>query len=122
MDEIPEQEQEPEPVPEADEPVEPVPEISAAAPVSADDTATPPPGALPDLGPSEAAAGERTSDLVRLPGAGPGLIWMLNECEIHTLADLAAADCTDLTARMGLAGRILDLGGWIAFARAAEVR
>ncbi len=93
----------PEPVLEAEEPLAPVPDIAAA-----EETAMTPLIGRPDL--------------ARLPGAGPGLIWMLNECEIHTLSDLAAADCTALTARMGLAGRILDLGGWIAFARSAEGR
>lgn len=111
---------------------EPVPEVSAVAPVPAAAAAMAPALGTPDpvvqeIAPSdlaapETSAPERALDLARLPGAGPGLIWMLNECEIHSLSDLAAADCTDLTARMGLAGRILDLGGWIAFARAAEAR
>lgn len=111
---------------------EPVPEVSAVAPVPAAAAAMAPALGAPDpvvqeIAPSdlaapETSAPERALDLARLPGAGPGLIWMLNECEIHSLSDLAAADCADLTARMGLAGRILDLGGWIAFARAAEAR
>lgn len=111
---------------------EPVPEVPAVAPVPAAAAAMAPALGVPDpvvqenapsdLAAPETSAPERALDLARLPGAGPGLIWMLNECEIHSLSDLAAADCTDLTARMGLAGRILDLGGWIAFARAAEAR
>ena len=111
---------------------EPESEVSAVAPVPAAAAAMAPALGTPDpavqeIAPSDLAAPgtsapERALDLARLPGAGPGLIWMLNECEIHSLSDLAAADCTDLTARMGLAGRILDLGGWIAFARAAEAR
>lgn len=111
---------------------EPEPEVPAVAPVPAAAAAMAPALGAPDpvvqeIAPSdlaapETSAPERALDLARLPGAGPGLIWMLNECEIHSLSDLAAADCTDLTARMGLAGRILDLGGWIAFARAAEAR
>lgn len=111
---------------------EPEPEATAVAPVPAAAAAVAPAPGTPDpavreIAPSDRAAPEtsapdRALDLARLPGAGPGLIWMLNECEIHSLSDLAAADCTDLTARMGLAGRILDLGGWIAFARAAEAR
>lgn len=111
---------------------EPVPEVPAVAPVPAAAAAMAPALGTPDpvvqeTAPSdpvapETSTPERALDLARLPGAGPGLIWMLNECEIHSLSDLAAADCTDLTARMGLAGRILDLGGWIAFARAAEAR
>lgn len=111
---------------------EPEPEVPAVAPVPAAAAAMAPALGTPDpvvqeTAPSdpvapETSTPERALDLARLPGAGPGLIWMLNECEIHSLSDLAAADCTDLTARMGLAGRILDLGGWIAFARAAEGR
>lgn len=119
------------PIEDSPEP-EPVPEVPAVAPVPAAAAAMAPALGAPDpvvqeIAPSDLAAPEtstpeRALDLARLPGAGPGLIWMLNECEIHSLSDLAAADCTDLTARMGLAGRILDLGGWIAFARAAEAR
>lgn len=111
---------------------EPEPEVPAVAPVPAVAAAMAPALGAPDpvvqenapsdLVAPETSAPERALDLARLPGAGPGLIWMLNECEIHSLSDLAAADCADLTARMGLAGRILDLGGWIAFARAAEAR
>ena len=58
-------------------------------------------------------------DLVLLPGAGDGLVWMLGECGINTLAELARADADELTERMGLVGQMLDLHAWIAFARAS---
>ncbi|ETD90629.1 hypothetical protein ACTTAL_05375 [Rhodobacter capsulatus] len=104
---------------------DPEPAADAAALPSAAEPATEISGApsephTPCASAAEGAAEDRRSDLARLPGAGPGLIWMLKECDIHRLEDLAAADCAELTARMGLAGRILDLGGWIAFARAAD--
>ncbi|WP_444461527.1 hypothetical protein [Rhodobacter capsulatus] len=111
-------------LPEAPMP-DPEPAADAAALPSAADPAAEISGApsephTPCASAAEGAAEDRRSDLARLPGAGPGLIWMLKECDIHRLEDLAAADCAELTARMGLAGRILDLGGWIAFARAAD--
>ena len=56
-------------------------------------------------------------DLDRLPGAGPGLIWMLNECGIETLSDLTQADATALTAQLGVVGQILDLDRLITFAK-----
>ena len=60
-------------------------------------------------------------DLDRLPGAGPGLIWMLRQCGIFTLADLAACDAAALGARLGLVGQILDVSLWRDFAlREAE--
>ena len=59
------------------------------------------------------------SDLVLLPGAGDGLVWMLGQCGINTLVELARADADELTERMGLVGQMLDLQAWIAFARAS---
>ena len=59
------------------------------------------------------------SDLLLLPGAGDGLVWMLGQCGINTLAELARADADELTERMGLVGQMLDLHAWIAFAGAA---
>ena len=61
----------------------------------------------------------RESDLTLLPGAGDGLVWMLGQCGIYSLAELGRADADELTERMGLAGQMLDLHAWIAFARAA---
>ena len=57
-------------------------------------------------------------DLAELPGAGPGLIWMLNQCGISSLQQLAAADPTRLSTDMGVVGQILDVEKWIAFAAA----
>ena len=56
------------------------------------------------------------ADLDKLPGAGPGLIWMLNQCEIFTLADLAAQKADDLSPKLGVVGQILDVERWIRFA------
>lgn len=58
-----------------------------------------------------------SSDLSRLPGIGPGLIWLFGTAGIHTLEDLAAAEPEALRTRLGLAGQLLDLDGWIAAAR-----
>jgi predicted flap endonuclease-1-like 5' DNA nuclease len=59
-------------------------------------------------------AGE--SDLHMLPGAGPGLVWMLQRCGVTSLDDLAQADPEVLTDQMGLIGQMLDLSSWVAFA------
>jgi predicted flap endonuclease-1-like 5' DNA nuclease len=58
----------------------------------------------------------KASDLHALPGAGSGLVWMLEQCGIRSMADLSGADAADLAARMGLVGQMLDLDAWIAFA------
>ncbi len=71
------------------------------------------PESLADQTPYEAAA---SSDLTELPGAGPGLIWMLEQCGVRSLAELAQAEPDGLTAQMGLVGEMLDLAGWVAFA------
>lgn len=59
------------------------------------------------------------SDLYCLRGAGAGLVWMLEQCGVHTLADLAAADPAILQQRMGLIGQILDLEDWVNYAKAS---
>ncbi|MEE4117754.1 MAG: hypothetical protein V2I65_01935 [Paracoccaceae bacterium] len=66
-----------------------------------------PPGSMRALG---------QSDLHMLPGAGPGLVWMLQQCGVTSLDDLARADPEALTDRMGLVGQMLDLSSWVAFA------
>lgn len=63
------------------------------------------------------AAEVAASDLNQLPGAGVGLVWMLAQCGIHSLADLARADGDDLAQQMGLVGQILDLSHWITIAQ-----
>lgn len=79
---------------------------------------------LPQTEPADADAAPETliddwksNDLVKLPGAGPGLIWMLAQCNIDSLATLATQNATDLTTRLGVVGQILDVGQWIAFAQ-----
>ena len=57
------------------------------------------------------------SDLFTLPGAGSGLVWMLQTVGIRTLCDLADADPVRLTADLGLIGQILNIRDWIAFAK-----
>ena len=56
-------------------------------------------------------------DLIALPGAGPGLIWMLQQCGITTMRDLAQADAADLTLKLGLVGQILNIQTWLDHAR-----
>lgn len=55
-----------------------------------------------------------SSDLHRLPGAGPGLVWILQRAGIETLGQLAVADAASLAGRLGLIGELLDLPAWIA--------
>lgn len=62
------------------------------------------------------------SDLSLLPGAGPGLIWMLQKCGIASLEDLAAADAGTLMPRLGLVGQIADVQGWLRFAKQRVAR
>jgi hypothetical protein len=57
------------------------------------------------------------SNLSSLPGAGPGLIWMLQKCGIETLQDLALADPALLVPRLGLVGKIADVHGWHRYAQ-----
>lgn len=57
------------------------------------------------------------SDLFDLPGAGPGLVWMLESSGVKSLAELAVADADQLETEMGLVARILDLKFWISFAQ-----
>lgn len=57
------------------------------------------------------------SDLFLLPGAGPGLVWLLGECGIRSMGELAAADAERLAGRMGVIGELLDLDHWIDLAR-----
>ena len=58
-------------------------------------------------------------DLDRLPGAGPGLVWALEQAGVARLADLAACAPAPLADRLGPIGGLIDLPGWIAFARSA---
>lgn len=69
----------------------------------------------PAVAPQVAGAAD---DLSQLPGAGPGLIWMLHQCGIASLADLAAADPNGLSHKLGLVGQILDVSVWRNFALA----
>lgn len=57
------------------------------------------------------------SDLLNLPGAGEGLVWVLSRCSVHSMADLAAADQTKLTKDLGLIAQIFDVQYWIEFAQ-----
>lgn len=57
------------------------------------------------------------SELLKLPGSGPGLVWMLEKCGVSSMEDLATADSERLKSEMGLVAKILDLDYWIDFAR-----
>lgn len=63
------------------------------------------------------AAVDPDTDLFDLPGAGAGMVWMFHQCGIRSLADLAEADGSDLSLRLGVVGHILNVEPWIAFAR-----
>lgn len=67
------------------------------------------------LAPEPVAA---ASDLERLPGVGPNLVWVLEQAGIACLADLAPLDAADLVDRLGPIGRLVPAAGWIAAARA----
>ncbi len=93
--------------PDAEPASEPEAEV---APAPAASPSAPPPVAQP-----QAASVE--SDLDGLPGAGPGLIWMLHRAGVPDLATLAQADQQELAQKLGVIGEILDLGYWIDHAR-----
>lgn len=59
----------------------------------------------------------RENELSKLPGAGPGLIWMLKACQITSLEQLALQDDEALSRKLGVVGQIIDVGRWIDFAR-----
>lgn len=67
-----------------------------------------------------AAASPPPSDLDRLPGVGPGLIWALERAGLHRLADIAPLEPPELAVRLGPLGRLVPAARWIAAARAAE--
>ena len=60
------------------------------------------------------------SDLERLPGVGPNLVWALEQAGIACLADLVPLAPEDLIDRLGPIGRLVPAAGWIAAARAAQ--
>lgn len=99
---IAEQALEPEPAPELEPEAEPAPESQAA-------------GLPPERLVEPSAAGE--PDLDRLPGIGPGLVWILQQSGVRSLADLAAFEPSDLRVRVGFVGALVNLEAWIAFAR-----
>lgn len=76
----------------------------------------PEPLEVPEPAPTETEADFESSDLNALPGAGPGLVWMLHQCGVRSLADLAESDPDVLTPKLGVVGQILDVGKWIDFA------
>lgn len=69
-------------------------------------------GPAPGPDPSPAA-----SDLERLEGVGPGLLWALRRAGIAALADLASLEPEGLAARLGPLGRLVPARAWIATAR-----
>jgi hypothetical protein len=73
-------------------------------------------------GPEPVAEASAPTGLYALPGAGPGLIWMLGQVGIDSMEDLARADADDLGRKLGLVGQILNVGSWVEFARSADGR
>ncbi|WP_245834106.1 hypothetical protein [Yoonia maricola] len=80
----------------------------------------------PDFGPDmtvKAAVGPvaddawSESELAQLPGAGPGLVWMLGQCGVTTLTQLAERDASVLSNQLGVVGQILDVSQWVSFAQ-----
>ena len=90
----------------------------AAAPAAGPGAGQPAaPGAvLPFQRPAETGRAA-ASDLDRLQGIGPGLLWALRRAGIAGLADLAALEPATLAARLGPLGRLVPAGDWIAVAR-----
>ncbi|MEM9475907.1 MAG: hypothetical protein AAGA71_11475 [Pseudomonadota bacterium] len=57
------------------------------------------------------------SELLDLPCAGEGMVWLFQQCGITSMADLAQADAENLSQQLGIVGYILDITPWIEFAR-----
>lgn len=55
--------------------------------------------------------------LETLPGIGPGMIWVLQQRGMHSLADLASADKAQLREALGLLGPFIDIDGWVNHAQ-----
>lgn len=110
----------------------PEPDPLAPSPDDAVETEEVAAEAAPDASELEAAPAEdqasveetgeewRDSPLASLPGAGPGLVWMLNQCNVRTLEDLAAQDSQLLSQKLGVVGQILDVSRWIELAQGAQ--
>jgi predicted flap endonuclease-1-like 5' DNA nuclease len=79
-----------------------------------------PPPAAPAAEPAAVLRFQRpeASDLARLPGVGPGLIWAMERAGLRRLADLAPLEPKELAARLGPLGRLVPAQSWIAAARA----
>jgi predicted flap endonuclease-1-like 5' DNA nuclease len=107
------------PAPDHDEPTDEPLEAGTPDDPTAPETLQADTAPADDAGPDTAEAPVvHRSDLQRLPGAGVGLIWLLQECGVHSLSDLAQCSPERLRERMGLVGQILELDDWIAFAAA----
>lgn len=98
--------------PPAEPEVEPVVQCSDQAGAVTEQEET----ALDNVSPSASPPDLEGSDLNSLPGAGPGLVWMLHQCGVSSLADLAVSDAAELTPKLGVVGQILDVSKWIDFA------
>jgi predicted flap endonuclease-1-like 5' DNA nuclease len=90
--------------------------------LTGDRARAPAPAPAPEPGavlPFQRPAITAPSDLGRLPGVGPGLVWALERAGLRRLADLAALEPKELAERLGPLGRLVPAQTWIAAARAA---
>ncbi|MBB5224419.1 putative flap endonuclease-1-like 5' DNA nuclease [Amaricoccus macauensis] len=67
--------------------------------------------------PERPASSPAASDLERLPGVGPNLVWALEQAGIGCLADLAPLAPEELVRRLGPIGRLVPAAGWVDTAR-----
>jgi predicted flap endonuclease-1-like 5' DNA nuclease len=67
--------------------------------------------------PERPASSPAASDLERLPGVGPNLVWALEQAGIGCLADLAPLAPEELVHRLGPIGRLVPAAGWVDTAR-----
>ena len=67
--------------------------------------------------PEAGAAPGGGSDLERLAGVGPGLVWALRRAGIPDLASVAALEPEALAARLGPLGRLVPARAWVEAAR-----
>ena len=120
---------EPEPAPSAAAETGPVEAPDRAAPGAAAEARAAAPDVNPDNAPQERQASpddetepmqgtsQGATDLHAIPGIGPGLVWMFQSAGVASLDDLAHADTSALSDRLGLIARLLDLDHFVAQAR-----
>ena len=109
--------------PEPDPSGDAVVDVTEAYPSSMEDQAVASEPSIPSDVADEATPEEQAvlaSDLNSLPGAGVGLVWLLRECGVGSMQELADANPEVLSEQLGVVGRLVDVSAWIEHAANAR--